>query len=43
MLLVAFVALSVQAASWDEQAYKQIEKSIQAPQISGKDLSLIHI
>ena len=37
MLLVAFVALSVQAASWDEQAYKQIEKSIQAPQISGKD------
>ena len=36
-LLVAFVALSVQAASWDEQAYKQIEQSIQAPQISGKD------
>ena len=34
---MALVALSAQAGGWDEKAYKQIEQSIQVPQISGKD------
>ena len=37
LALCVFVSLTAQANSWDNQQYKQIEQSIQAPQISGKD------
>jgi polygalacturonase/rhamnogalacturonyl hydrolase YesR len=32
--------MSVSAKEWDEQLYKQIEQSIQSPQISGKDYDI---
>jgi hypothetical protein len=32
--------LTVSAKEWDEALYKQIEQSIKAPQISGKDYDI---
>ena len=37
LALCVFVSLTAHANSWDNLQYKQIEQSIQAPQISGKD------
>ena len=40
LLCVLASAMSVSAKEWDEQLYKQIEQSIQSPQISGKDYDI---
>jgi polygalacturonase/rhamnogalacturonyl hydrolase YesR len=37
LLLCVIVVLSAQAKGWDQQAYKQIEKSIRVPQFADKD------
>ena len=36
-MLPLFVVLGMQAQGWDDEMYKQIERSIQTPQIDGKD------
>ena len=40
LLCLLASAMSVSAKEWDEQLYKQIEQSIQSPQISGKDYDI---
>ena len=40
MLLCLFMPLLAHANAWDESLYKQIEQSIQAPQIVGKDYDI---
>ena len=37
LLLTLLASFPVQANEWDAAVYQQIEKSIQTPQISGKD------
>ena len=37
LLLGCLMPLTSMAIEWNEQKYRQIEQSIQAPQISGKD------
>lgn len=37
LLMLCVIALSAQAKGWDEQQYKQIEKSIRVPQFTDKE------